>query len=422
MRRFIILLVLLLLIAFSRQTTAQTAPAALPTPPTVLPLGLGVNIHFTHPRPGEMAMLAGGGFTFIRMDFDWAKIEKQPGQYDWSDYESLLRALDRYHIRAVFILDYANPLYDDNRSPDDDAGREAFARWAVASAKHFHDRGILWEMYNEPNIHPFWRPRPNPDDYVKLALAVGKALRAGAPDARFIGPACSTMDFKFLETCFKGGLLQYFQAVSVHPYRGAPPETVAKDYAKLRAMIVKYAPAGKSIPIYSGEWGYSSINGISADEQGRRLARQWLINISNNVPLSIWYDWHDDGSDPRETEHHFGTVAYPYHKNRTPVYDPKPAYFAAKTLTSQLRGYRFSKRVPLDRDDDYALEFTKSLKTKLVAWTTSKTPHQATIPAHAGDYSIISTTGQPLPNITSESHGISIGLDGNPKYLQARAQ
>jgi hypothetical protein len=400
---------------------ARADADVLPTAPTTLPFGLGVNIHFTHPRPGEMKMLADAGFTFVRMDFDWAKIERQPGKYDWSDYEALLKALDSHHIRAVFILDYANPLYDDNRSPDTDAGREAFARWAVASARHFHHRGILWEMYNEPNIHPFWRPKPNPDDYVKLASTVGKALRAGAPDAIYIGPACSTMDFKFLETCFKGGLLEYWRAVSVHPYRGEVPETVAEDYRKLRELIGKYAPKGKSIPIYSGEWGYSAIGGINPDEQGRRLARQFLTNISNGIPLSIWYDWHDDGPDPKENEHHFGTVAYPYHKGRSPVYDPKPAYFAAKTLTTQLRGYRFDERIKLDHDDDYVLHFSDGQDVKLVAWTTAKQAHPVTIPHISGEFTIVSCTGQTEPAIRGDANGLAVELDASPKYLTPAA-
>jgi hypothetical protein len=42
---------------------------------------LGVNIHFTDPQPGEMAMLAAGGFRWVRMDFFWHNTERQVGQY-----------------------------------------------------------------------------------------------------------------------------------------------------------------------------------------------------------------------------------------------------------------------------------------------------------------------------------------------------
>src|SRR5206468_2517289 len=52
----------------------ELCPAAeLPGP--TLPDGLGVNIHFTDARPGELEMLAAAGFKFVRMDFDWARIE-----------------------------------------------------------------------------------------------------------------------------------------------------------------------------------------------------------------------------------------------------------------------------------------------------------------------------------------------------------
>src|SRR4051812_46421879 len=76
----------------------------------VIPNGFGVNIHFTDARPGEMKMLADAGFKFVRMDFDWAKIETTRGQYDFSEYERLVKSLDEYGLHAIFILDYANPL------------------------------------------------------------------------------------------------------------------------------------------------------------------------------------------------------------------------------------------------------------------------------------------------------------------------
>jgi hypothetical protein len=177
-------------------TALQIGAAELVAP--VIPQSLGVNIHFTDARPGEMKMLADAGFRFVRMDFDWAKIESTRGRYDYSAYDRLVKSLDEFGIRAVFILDYANPLYDDNRSPDSDEGRRAFARWAAESVQHFAGKKILWEMYNEPNITPFWRPKPNTDDYVKLALAVGKAIRVAAPGDAYVGPACSGVVLPFL--------------------------------------------------------------------------------------------------------------------------------------------------------------------------------------------------------------------------------
>ena len=109
---------------------------------------------------------------------------------------------------------------------------------------------MIWELYNEPNIH-FWEPQPNVSEYIALAQAVGHEIRAYEPDEWFIGPAVSGMDWNFLEACMKAGLLQYWDAVSVHPYRQSAPETAAKDYRELRTLIARYAPKGKQIPILS---------------------------------------------------------------------------------------------------------------------------------------------------------------------------
>jgi len=386
-------------------------------PKLVVPEALGVNIHFTDPQPGEMKMLAEGGFRWVRMDFAWGGIEREKGKYDFSAYDRLLASLEPHKIRALLILDYSNPHYDNGLSPASDEGRKAFARWAAAAAKYFRGRGILWEMYNEPNIG-FWKPQPEVSQFVKLALEVGKALREAAPDETYIGPATSQIDLPFLEACFKAGLLEYWSAVSVHPYRQTDPETAAPEYAALRQLIAKYAPKGKSIPILSGEWGYSSAwKGYDAVKQGKLLPRQWLVDLANDVPLSIWYDWHDDGTDAKEPEHHFGTVHHEYRAGHDPVYEPKPAYRAARTLTTVLGGFAFSKQLIVDDQDDYVLLFSKGEQTALVAWTTSPKPRTVLIPTSPGRFSVTSHTGETLPAVAAHGKGLSFLVNDTPQYL-----
>jgi polysaccharide biosynthesis protein PslG len=400
----------------------RSTVVAAELPGLVLPDGLGVNIHFTDPRAGEMNMLAQGGFRWIRMDFAWQSMERTKGTYDFSAWDRLMKVLEAKHIRAVFILNYSNPLYDDGMSPASDEGRAAFARWAAAAAHHFRGRGILWEMYNEPNLNRFWKPKSDVQQYIKLALEVGKAMRRAEPRELYVGPATSRIDFKFLEPCFQSGLLEYWSAVSVHPYRGRGPESAAAEYAQLREMIAKYAPKGKNIPILSGEWGYSSASkGIGVDTQGKYLPRQWLTNVSNGVRLSIWYDWHDDGEDPNEREFHFGTVYFPYLEHKTPVYRPKPAYLAAKTLTRELSGYCFRERLAIGGDDDYVLAFCKDgdpQKVRWAAWTTADSPHTVVIPVPAGKYVAVGHLGNAQPPLAAGANGLSLNLTDAPIYLK----
>ena len=419
-RRFPVRCLLLLLsaLAFPLQLSADETPPALPTP--ALPDGLGVNIHFTDPRPGEMKMLADAGVTWVRMDFTWGATERVKGEYDFSAYDRLMTALDEHKLRALFILDYGNPLYDGGLSPHTDEGRAAMARWAAAAAAHFRSRGVIWEMWNEPNIKQFWKPQPNVEDYTKLAATVGEALRAADPHALYVGPATSQIDMPFLEGCFKAGLLEHWTAVTVHPYRQKDPETAAEEYRGLRELIARHAPKGKPIPILSGEWGYSAAwKHYDEDRQGKLLPRQWLTNISNDVPLSIWYDWHDDGPDPHEAEHHFGTVRFPYHDGRDPVYDPKPAYLAARTLTTFLRGFRFNKRPTVGDAQDHVLLFHKpgTDDVRLVVWTTANEPRDLTVPASPGAFTGVDHLGKPLPGLTAGADGLRVKATSAPQYL-----
>jgi len=356
-------------------------------PDLKIPDGVGVNIHFTAGHGRDLDMIAAAGFKWVREDFFWTSIERQKGQYDWSEYDALTADLDKRGMHAYFILDYSNPLYEDTvvstnpitgqldhgttASPQHPESVAAFAKWAAAAAEHFRGRGVIWEIWNEPNIS-FWKPKADAAQYTTLALATAKAVRAADPHACIVAPATSGFQWDFLETVLSSGLLEYLDAVSVHPYRGKKPETAAADFARLRELIKAHAPAGKTIPIISGEWGYSSnTKGVSQNTQAAFIARQQLSNLLNGVPLSIWYDWKNDGENPNENEHNFGTV--------TSNLQPKPAYLAIQNLTRELAGYRISCRRDMGNTNDFVLVLTNDPgNTKLAAWTISA-PHSVAL-------------------------------------------
>ncbi len=378
-----------------------------PLPSPSVPGSLGVNIHFTTPRPGEVAQLAGAGFKWIRLDFFWAGIERERGKYDFTLYANLLAQLKAAGIRAIFILDYGNDLYEKG-SPRSPEAREPFARFAAAAVTRFCGQGIVWEMWNEPNIQ-FWQPKPNVDEYITLALETGKAIRKAAPEEWFVGPGMSGMDFPFLERCFKAGLLNYWDAVSFHPYRNTPPETAAADFAHVRVLIDTYAPERSHVPIFSSEWGYSELYpGLNRERQGWYIARQSLSNLANGLVISIWYDWHDDGVDPKEPEHHFGTVSTDYREKET--------YRAIQTLTRTLNGFALNKRLSLPSPDDYCLLFTRGTQTALAVWTSSRTPHSVVLPLGGAKAAIVSYLGKSSVG-TSLPNGLTLTLTEAPQYV-----
>ena len=337
-------------------------------PPPVIPQCVGVNIHFTGAPTRDLDGLQSGGFGWIRMDFAWDAIEKVKGQYDFSAYDMLVAGLAARHIKSLLILDYGNDLYQ-KQAPRSPEAREAFARFAAAAVRHYKGKPILWEIWNEPN-GGFWLPRANVSEYRQLAFETARAIKQADPNATVIAPGTAGIPLDFLESVFQTGILRYLDAVSLHPYRGGNPESAAGEYASVRRLIQKYAPKGKVVPLVSSEWGYTTVS-VSDNQQADYLARQWLFNLSEGVRLSIWYDWHDDGTDPKNGEHNFGTV----HND----YTPKRAFLAAQNLTQALSGYRFVKRLPLASDRDYLLLFAKGPDVKLSYWTTGDA-HAVSLP------------------------------------------
>jgi beta-xylosidase len=401
---------------------STTVYASQGLPDGVVPMGLGVNVHFNTASDtnSEIERLAELGFRFVRLDLPWNLVEQQKGHYDFSSYERLIGALAAHGIRSLCILAYNNPLYDNTPSPPStvvgphtDEARQAFGRFAATATAKFKGHRIVWEIWNEPDLPRFWQPKPNPDDYMALARVATSAMRQADHNATIVAPALTGLEPKYqeawnyLERCFALGLPELVDAISVHPYRLGPPESAPSDYERLRTLIAHYVHKGKeNMPIISSEWGYS-MTWVSQEQQAAYFVRLFLINMLSNLPLSIWYDWRDDGPDPKQMEQNFGIVTWNG--------QPKMAYFAAQTLTRELAGFRLASRVPLASDADYALLFTNGAARKQVLWTTDLS-HSVTLPVQGPSVKVTSMTGEKrtLPMADGK---VALELTGNPQYL-----
>src|SRR5665647_3906927 len=80
----------------------------------VLNICSGINIHFTKGHERDLDMIAAAGFKFIRMDLIWEETENTKGTYNWTAYDELTANLNKRGLRAIYILDYSNSLYEDS--------------------------------------------------------------------------------------------------------------------------------------------------------------------------------------------------------------------------------------------------------------------------------------------------------------------
>lgn len=409
---------------------AATQALNLPTPS--IANSPGISIHFTRGNTTDLDMMAAAGIKTVRTDFVWRDIETQKGVYNWAAYDELVNNLVRRGMRPYFILDYSNPLYEDVHilsqngvpyaayidSPNSPDSMAAFAAWAKVAAIRYQSKNVIWEIWNEPNLVDFWKPTPNVGDYTTLSKTTCDAIHSAVPSAQVVGGATSGMAWDFLYAYLGSGVLSCIDAVSVHPYRGVGPETVSAEVFYLQWVIDQYAPSARvgKIPLISGEWGYPTQNGsYTLDYQAAYAVRMQLNNLLNNIPISIWYDWKNDGTDPTNREHNWGIV--------TSTLSPKPAYYAMKTLSQQLAGYTLVSRITTGNDQDYVLLFANAQgKKKAVAWTISWSDYATTILPQMTTKTV--NTSVPVVNMTGtnstaliNASGMAITLSFTPQYI-----
>jgi polysaccharide biosynthesis protein PslG len=312
--------------------------------------GFGVNVHFNSfgsdsvPNrlvPGEKEYLRAAKFNYIRMDLIWADTERQKGRYDFAKYVKFCEVLQKEKLTPILILDYGNGMYPDpdssnlNNTPSNDDQIEAYAKWCAAAVKALSRFDIVYEIYNEPNLKRFWSPKPDAKSYQKLLLKAAGRMKEVFPKCKIISGGIAGFDFKYFNEFLNTEVLSLIDGVAVHPYVSELPELTFQKYNKLNRLVTNLSPLSKKgIPIINSEAGFSTHTlGKTEDQQATNIIRQFLVSAVSNVPVSICYDWKDDGDDDRENEHRFGLIRNDSVITRASL---KPSYLACADFLSKL--------------------------------------------------------------------------------------
>ncbi|MBK8190252.1 MAG: cellulase family glycosylhydrolase [Vampirovibrionales bacterium] len=381
----------------TRSAATNTAVAASDslTNPGDAPSQMGVHVHVKDLygannliNSKDLDMMQAAGVKSARFDVLWSDVEKKPGVFDFSRYDAVVDEMTKRGIKPIIILGFGNQHYPQEQK----ASMDGFERYSVATAEHFKDKGVIWELTNEPNSGQFWKPGPSADEYMSMVKSLAPKLRAADPSGQIIAGSTAGTDTDFLVKLFQQGLLDQVDAISVHPYQAFPnraPENVKAELDKLRNAVDQYAP-GRNFPIVLGEWGYSTAQGeIDPQTQADYLVRQSMLAQLNKSPLNIWYDWKGDiegRNGQAEKEQQFGIVS-------ADAQNTKPAYSAMQQMTRQLEGLHVDQRLKTGSPNDYLLLFTDGgNRSTVVAWTSD--------PAH-----------------TISVGGATVTLSGTPQYI-----
>lgn len=324
---------------------AAAATAGLLQPKTVAD-AFGVQIKPDKIQAADLQALQASGITSVRIPVWWWQVEQEEKKYAWDktvfggaykSYDALVAALRAHHLRVLFTLRMGNPLYTGLRRdyeidgrvqreippPTTDEQRAAFAAFAAATAQHFTRRygsdALAFIIWNEPNLPGFWPPQPDAKIFGRLLAETCRHIKQTVPFATVIGPGLAykqhDVDWVFLETMAAQGGLACLDALTLHPYGYDGAAKAAASLEKVRAWALQKGYSALKIAV--DELGYAVRQVTLADRLARRVpmteAEQAALlldtvqqQVAHKIPLTIWYEYQDSGTDLFEPEHGFG--------------------------------------------------------------------------------------------------------------------
>ncbi|MFF5964048.1 cellulase family glycosylhydrolase [Streptomyces collinus] len=237
------------------------------------------------------------GVRRLRVDLSWRNIQPDsPDQYLWGRFDRVVDAALAHRLDLVPTLSYtprwaaaADCTSTSQTCPPADNAR--FAEFARQAAERYAAKGVhTWEIWNEPNIKPFWQTGPDAERYAALLTATAPAMRSADPDAYLLLGGLAAVDTipsrqyvshkTFLAELGRRGALRQVDAVSYHPYTypllpsaetvtGTRFEDIDRTPESLVSILKRYDEP--SMPIWLTETGAPTWSqGKAADSEEAR--------------------------------------------------------------------------------------------------------------------------------------------------------
>lgn len=397
-------------------SSAQSIPFAVVSPFTRAahsPFGIGV--HFIGSGNSSLVpLITTMGAGMIRDDATWSAIERSPGSYNFSNFDSSLQVLQQNSVDPLLILDYNNSLYDKGQTPYDAAGFTAFANYAKALVTHYGQQVKAVEVYNEYNSVFSTGPcARKPACYARLLAYTYRAVKSVRPDVTVVGGAALYADLNWFNGLFASDGLASMDVVSDHPYTTlniVSPELqgLEGEMVSLQNLIKRYNQ-GRTKPIWITEIGWpTSFLHVSEHSQADYLVRSEVLSQAAGVQKFFWYDLLNDGNDPSKVVQNFGLLRRPDVAGR---YTPKPAYAAYAVLIRQLTGHSFVRRESV-MPGIFDMLFTGNLR---VLWSTPL--RQSVTLSTSSPVTAISMTGR-TQTLVPDSGRIILNISADPVYIE----
>ena len=301
-------------------------PQATPRPPPPAFLGMVAEDAFGKPgayRRVNLGRLRAAGAGIVRQTFDWARIERSPGRYDFEFYDRFVHALARRRLRVLPIIfdpprfRSSAPARGPTRGTYPPARPADMGAFAARLARRYGPGGLLWranpelpylpvrswQIWNEPNLSVYWPTGADPAAYVRLLRATGSALRRVDPDAEIVtaglpDSARGVPLGNYLRGMYAAGAADAFDTLALHTFARDTSGVVGAIRAARRVA----AANGDDPAVWVTELGWASGGPpsefrVSPAEQAA-LIQETLTSLARRrrelrLRGVIYFNWRD---------------------------------------------------------------------------------------------------------------------------------
>jgi hypothetical protein len=312
----------------------------------------------------HVAAMKAAGIDWARVTFDWRLSEPLvpvagAHAYDWTWTDRLVAAYARQGITLV-----PNPVGAPIWARSLDATlagcttsaaiaperASAFGAYAESIVRRYGRNGAFWgqnpslpyrpvraiEVWNEPNWHGSWCPRPEPEAVAPLLTAAASGIERADPQAEVVlgGLATIKVDTRFSDGRLKGmaadtflerllaaepDLAQQIDTVGIHLYESDPTESLSL-LGWLRRTLTSVGLGQADLLVT--EFGWSTVGSGSVSEAERAENFEDLLRVLPRTDCGLsgiaphtWFSFELNATDP---EHWFG-IANPQSGNPYPT-------------------------------------------------------------------------------------------------------
>jgi polysaccharide biosynthesis protein PslG len=251
----------------------------------------------------------------VRDSLLWDQIEPVEGRRNWSRTDSVVEELRAAGIEPLLVItgspSWANgvpestpghDLYVPPRGAALDGWLHDYTDFLAAAVRRYHAYVRRWEIWNEPNLVDFWRPRPDPLTYLQVYETLRATILRVDPTAKVAvgglgglratsAPSIAGLEFLHHLTRTRPPI----DAVAIHPYatNDHPPWIHIpneNNFDNIGRVHEQLAADGERASIWVTEWGWSSAD-VGKRRQARYLKRslQMLEHRYRFVRLATYF-------------------------------------------------------------------------------------------------------------------------------------